>query len=296
MPDHLDPELLRTFLAAVDAGGLMRAAARVGRTRSAVSLQMRRLQELIGRPLFRKVGRGLQLTSTGDELVGYARRLLQLNDEALASLRAESPPELVRVGAPQDVAERWLPAALGRFARAHPQARLELRVDHSRALLELARSAQLDLCVHFAIGEEAEGLRLGAATMAFLAARRFTVADDEPLPLVLLAAPCAFRGAALAALDEAGRAWRIAVTAPSLSVLWAATAAGLGVTARAMVAVPASLRSLGRAAALPRLPGATLALYGGEAGSAALRALRREIADELRARLGRARRERSDKG
>src|SRR5260370_12226396 len=131
MPDHLDPELLRTLLAAVDAGGLMRAAARVGRTRSAVSLQMRRLQEQIGRPLVRKVGRGLQLTPTGDELVGYARRLLQLNDEALARLRAEAPPELVRVGAPQDVAERWLPAALGRFARAHPHARLELRVDHS---------------------------------------------------------------------------------------------------------------------------------------------------------------------
>src|SRR6516164_4726672 len=104
MAQHLDPELLRTLVAAVDAGGLMRAAARVGRTRSAVSLQMRRLQELIGRPLFRKVGRGLLLTATGEELLGYARRLLQLNDEALASLRAESPPELVRVGAPQDVA------------------------------------------------------------------------------------------------------------------------------------------------------------------------------------------------
>jgi DNA-binding transcriptional LysR family regulator len=292
MAQHLDPELLRTLVAAVDAGGLMRAAARVGRTRSAVSLQMRRLQELIGRPLFRKVGRGLLLTATGEELLGYARRLLQLNDEALASLRAESPPELVRVGAPQDVAERWLPAALGRFARAHAQARLELRVDHSRALLQLARAGQLDLCVHFAIDEPAEGLRLGTAATTFLAARRFTradLADDEPLPLVLLEAPCAFRGAALRALDEAGRAWRIAVTAPSLSVLWAATAAGLGVTARAMVAVPAALRVLGRAAALPKLPAATLALYGGEAGSPALRALRGEVAAELKSRLGRAR-------
>jgi DNA-binding transcriptional LysR family regulator len=289
MDTLFDLDVLRTFLEAVDSGSLARAAARVGRTPSAVSLQMRRLQELVEPPLFRKAGRGLALTPGGELLAGYARRLLALNAQALAALREEPPPEVLRVGAPQDVAERWLPAALGRFARGHAELRLELRVDHGAALAELQRRGQLDLCVRFALGEGEAFTTLGALPTSFLAARSFILPRGEPLPLALLEAPCVFRRAALQALDAASMPWRIAVSASSVSVLWSAVAAGLGVTARAAIAAPASLRALGPRQGLPALPQVTLSLCGGESGSPALRALRSEIAAELSARLRRRR-------
>ena len=140
--DYLDPELLRTFLEAIDAGGVMRAAARVGRTRSAVSLQMQRLQQAVGQPLFHKFGRKLELTEAGEMLVGWARRLLGLNAEALAALRNTRSLERVRLGAPQDIVERWLPPVLARFSKAHPELELELLcASRSRERLRVSASA-----------------------------------------------------------------------------------------------------------------------------------------------------------
>jgi DNA-binding transcriptional LysR family regulator len=292
MPDHLPPDLLRTFLAALDAGGVMRAAPRVGRTRSAVSLQMRRLEDVVGRPLFRRAGRRLEPTPAGEALAGWARRLLRLNDEALAALRDQTPPEVIRVGAPQDVAERWLPPPLARFARAHPHVRLELRVDHSRVLSDLRQQGALDLAVRFALDERegpAGGQHLGTLPTAFFASPALAWRPGEPLPLILLEAPCIFRSAALRALDAEGLAWRLAGRAPSVSAVWAAVAAGLGVTARAPVAVPRGVRAM-RAGLLPALPPVALVLEGDDAATASAQVMRRELAAALRARLATARR------
>ncbi len=284
MIEHLEPELLRTFLEALSAGGVMRAAPRVGRTRSAVSLQMRRLQEAVGRPLFRKVGRKLELTPTGEALATWARRLVALNDEALAALRGEEAPELIRIGAPQDVMERWLPRVLGRFVAARPAVRLELLVDHSRLLAEAWRGGRLDLCVRFAAGPDAGQRPLGSAPIELFAARSFRWNGREPLPLVVLEAPCLFRATLQHALDAAGIPWRIASSSPGVSAMWAAVLAGLGVTARVALVVPRAARRW-RPAGLDALPRATLTLDGGETRGGAVRALRSEIERELRARL-----------
>jgi len=288
MVEHLDPELLRTFLAAVEAGGVMRAAARIGRTRSAVSLQMQRLQESVGRPLFHKVGRKLQLTPTGEALNGWARRILTLNDEALASLRDVAAPELLRIGAPQDVVERWLPPVLARFAQKFPQTRLELVVGHSRALLQQLEEGRLDLAIRFKLSDETAGRRLGSARVRLYAAPSFTWREGEPLPLVLLEAPCVFRTELLQGLDAAQLPWRVAVTCPGVSALWASVAAGLGVTARAGVALPRGVRPF-RLPQLKALPRATLTLQGAEGRGGALQALRRELEVELRSQLSKQR-------
>jgi DNA-binding transcriptional LysR family regulator len=291
MSEELELSLLRTFLEAIDAGGVMRAASRVGRTRSAVSLQMRRLENRVGRPLFQKVGRRLELTPAGEALNGWARRLLTLNDEALAALRDADTPERIRIGAPQDVVERFLPPILGRFAARSPLARLELVVDHSRVLAELAREGKLDLSVRFSAMEEAAGKRIGSARVRFFASPSFAWNGRDALPLVLLEPPCVFRSMLLDALDGAGIPWRVAVICPGVSALWASVAAGLGVTARADIAVPRAVRRF----RLPQqltLPSVALTIHGGETRGVAVRGLRTDIELALRSWLGKHARDR----
>src|SRR5262249_42036725 len=131
---NLDLDVLRTFVTGLDLGSFAKAAERLGRSQSAISLQLRRLEETTGQTLLRKHGRGLALTHEGEIMLGYARRLLELNDEAVAALKKPSLEGHVRLGLPPDFAETWLPDVLGRFARAHPNVQVEARVDNNKAL------------------------------------------------------------------------------------------------------------------------------------------------------------------
>ena len=119
--ETLDLELLRTLSLVQETGTLARASRRVGRTLSAVSLQLKRLEAQCGRPLFRKVGRRLELNAEGERVLAAGRRMLALNDQLLESLRTDEAETRLRLGVPQDVAERWLPEALARFSRARPR-------------------------------------------------------------------------------------------------------------------------------------------------------------------------------
>jgi hypothetical protein len=138
---NLDVDFLRTLASAEDLGGMNRAAERVGRSQSAVSQQMRKLEEKVGQRLFRKRGRGLVLTEPGELLLKYARRILALNDEAIAALHGSGLEGVVRFGLPSDFAETWLPAALGQFKRAHPLIRVEASVDRNAVLFERLEKA-----------------------------------------------------------------------------------------------------------------------------------------------------------
>src|SRR5262249_36964461 len=144
---NLDMDVLRTLVTASDLGALNRAAEQVGRSQSAVSQQIRKLEEQVGQPLFRKNGRGLVLTETGDVVLGYARRILELNDEAVAAGGGINLEGAVRFGLPSDFAESWLPAVLGRFKRAHPAVRIEASVDRNALLLDRLDRGQLDLAL-----------------------------------------------------------------------------------------------------------------------------------------------------
>lgn len=278
--ETLDLELLRTLSLVQETGTLARASRRVGRTLSAVSLQLKRLEAQCGRPLFRKAGRRLELNAEGERVLAAGRRMLALNDQLLESLRAEEAETRVRLGVPQDVAERWLPDALARFSRAHPRAQLEVRVENNLVLRQLLADGALDVAVTF----DPEGRPLPSEIqlpVRWLAHPDFRWDPSTPLPLVLFEAPCTFRRMALEALDRAGIAWRISFSSPSLSGLWAAVAAGLGVTVRTELATPPRVVPV-RSARLPALPPLAFGVeVASEPPSRTVEALRALLADLL---------------
>lgn len=255
LPTNLDMDVLRSLVVANDLGGFVKAAARLGRTQSAISLQMKKLEDQIGQTIFRKNGRGVALTDTGDVLLGYARRILALNDEAMAATRGVAVPGAIRLGLPQDLAEHWLPKVLGPFHRTHPHIYFEAVVGRSRDLREQVVQGGVDIALTFGeIGQSRDDPEtLAYLPLAWVGPRDFVADDDAPLPLALLDAPCMFRNFGIGALDAAGRPWRIAFTSPSLASLWGAVEAGLGVTIRTGLGVPDSLDILGERANLPPL-------------------------------------------
>lgn len=260
---NLDMDVLRTFVAGVDLGSFAKAAGRLGRSPSAISLQLRKLEEQTGCALFRKEGRGLVLTENGEMLVGYARRLLDLNDQALAAVRNPGVAGSVRLGLPQDFAETWLPKVLARFARLHPNVRVEACVDRTAVLIEAIDKGGLDLALVWDDSKRVpRGTFIAKLPMSWIGPRSGFVRDPaEPLPLIAFAPPCIFREAGIAALDAAGIAWRLTFTSPGLSGLWAAVAAGLGVTPRTPHGIPATLKAMDPASSgLPALPSLNLLL------------------------------------
>ena len=205
---HLDLALLQTFVAIADHGSFTQAAKQVHRTQSAVSLQMQRLEATAGAPLFKKNGRQMETTDTGDLLLNHARTLLALNDEALHALRGIAIEGTVRLGAPTDVAEDYLPDILKAFAAAHARVKLEVVVERSHELVKSYRAGKLDLAL--ALGEAPGGEILGRQKVVWIAARDFNLDPRQPIPLVLLEAPCIFRNLALEAFERHGIPWRIA--------------------------------------------------------------------------------------
>ncbi|KVV58854.1 LysR family transcriptional regulator [Burkholderia ubonensis] len=288
---NFDIAALRSLVAGMDLGSFAKAADRVARSSSAVSAQIRKLEEQAGTPLFVKSGRGLALTDAGDAMLRYARRMIELNDEAAAAVRGVSLDGWVRIGLQEDFGEAILPGVLGRFARAHPKVRIEARVAHNAELLERLDANQLDLALVWGdpasaafvarTGIDSEEIArvpmrwigaAGSGAAGVGAAGSATAGDgdagepsvrlpDEPLPLVVFDRPCRFFGAATDALDRVGVPWRVAFTTPSLAGLWAAASAGLGLTVRSHYGLPASVRLLDAAPlGLPELPSVPLML------------------------------------
>lgn len=296
-PATLDLEALRSFVTGIDLGSFAKAAARLDRSPSAISLQLRKLEAQTGRSLTRKSGRGLALTEAGEALLGPARRLLALNDETLAALHGPALSGPVRLGLPQDFAETWLPGLLGRFAQQHPGVRVEVLVDTNGAVLAGLAAGRLDLALVWespalvrdspqapAAWPGSQPLAWLDLPMAWIGPRAgFARNPGEPLPLVAFAAPCLFRQAGLQALDAAGIPWRVAFTSPSLTGLWAAVAAGLGLGLRVPHGLPANLAALAAGdATLPALPRIGLSLRASGTGRSP--ALER-LADLLRAAM-----------
>jgi DNA-binding transcriptional LysR family regulator len=271
---NLDMDVLRTFVTGFELGSFARAADRLGRSQSAVSTQLRKLEEQIGQPLVQKAGRGLALTGAGESLLAYATRILELNDEAVHMLRGAEVEGWVRLGLPQDFAESWLPTVLGRFARLHPKVRVEIRAERNADLLERIAKGELDLALAWDPDGRSASVAPHAEPVAqlpvcWIGRADWTAKDragSEPLPLVAFESPCVFRSLGVAALNDAGIAWRVAVTSPSLAGLWAAAEAGFGVTVRTAIGIPRTLTKLDpNACGLPALPPIALALHRAQA-------------------------------
>ncbi len=264
-PTNLDLDALRSFAVGFETGSFARAAERLGRSTSAVSAQLKKLEEQAGVSLLRKSGRGLRLTDAGETLLSYAQRLLDLNDEALGAVGGANLEGWIRLGLQEDFGETILPGVLGQFARAHPKVRIEGRIARNGELVDKIASRQLDIALAWDGGERpARVERIASVPLCWLAAANDAWRNDrgEPLPLALLETPCLLRDIACEQLDRQGTAWRVAFVSPSLAGLWAATAAGLGLALRTPIGHPKSVRMLDPAEdGLPTLPSIDLVLH-----------------------------------
>jgi DNA-binding transcriptional LysR family regulator len=250
----LDTDQLRSFLAIVDSGSFTKAAERVHKTQSAVSMHIRRLEEQLGCALFVKHGRGARLTVEGERLIEFARRMIQVEAGALAALSRKGLRGAARLGMPDDYAESFLAEILSRFNRRHPfvevsvvcEASLELAAQVSAGALELA------LVTDHAGFHGFELLR--EEPLVWAAAERFRVEDGAPVPLALGSGTCVWRRAAEEALAAAPRPTRGLFFSKNFSAIGTVVRAGLAATILPDSLVGEGLRRLGRNEGLPELP------------------------------------------
>ena len=287
---NFDMDALRSLCEGVELGSFAKAANRLGRSTSAISMQLRKLEEQAGVELLRRAGRGLELTPAGELLLGYARRILALNDEARGALVDAGIDGTVRLGLQEDFGERLLPDVLARFARSHPDLQIDALIGRNAELMAQLQAGNLDLALAWdtdaplphkeGLGEypmrwvgpaaperyrpPVDGAPAAGVPAAGVPAAGAPAAG-APVRLVALQAPCTMRRAATDALDRAGILWRVVYTSPSLAGVWAAVAAGLGVTVRTPLGLPADVCPLGADAGLPALPRIRLAFFAATA-------------------------------
>ncbi|USQ97197.1 LysR substrate-binding domain-containing protein [Caulobacter sp. RL271] len=266
---NLDLDLLRAFVMVSESRNFTRAGERLGRSQSAVSLQVRRLEDLIGEPLFQRDARRVSLTDKGEVFLAQARRLLRVNDDIVAALAADEVEGEVRLGAPEDFATAHLPAVLGAFARSHPRIALSVTCDLTLRLLDRMSAGDLDLALvkREPLGGEL-GVRVWREPLVWVGQDSEDLASGKVVSLIAAPSPCVYRRRATTALDEAGRAWRIAYTSPSVAGQLAALRAGLGVSVLPRAMVPDDLTILGQAAP-PLADGEIALIRNREAGPAA---------------------------
>jgi DNA-binding transcriptional LysR family regulator len=254
---HFPIELLQTFVATIETGSMAKAARIVGRTPSAVSLQMTRLSTLVGHPLFRRVGREQVLTGAAEALIAHAREVIETSERAFAAMRSERVEGPVRFGAVQDLADALLPGALADFSNQYPGVTVHLQVARSDALLEQARSGDLDFAVCFTGAEALREIR--REPMVWLGHRE--VVKKDPLPLAVLDPACGYIEAATETLRRHGRPFAIVLRTPSLLGLRAALEAGFAVGCRTALMKSGSIEILGTHDNLPALPSVGFALH-----------------------------------
>lgn len=235
---HLDIEALRAFACIVDSGGFSAAAAQLGRTQSAVSLQIKRLEQVLGQTLLQRVqGRVEGPTAEGAALLAYARQILRLNDEAYATVAQDAEIGTLRIGLPEELMESVFPAVMPHFRTLYPRLRLTLHADTSQALQQALAAGSLDLALYKHCGDSApaDSEVLWQEALAWMAGTAYRDSLSAPgeagLPLALFGENCVFRLAVSAALARAGQAWSLAYTGHSVTGLSHAVRCGLGITA-----------------------------------------------------------------
>ena len=254
MPESLDIDLLRSFAAVADTGSLSRAADRVGRTQSALSMQMKRLEDIVGHPLLHRSGRGVSLTSPGERLLAHAVRMLYLNDGALAELRGPQLQGKLRLGCPDDYAVEILPSLLREFAEEHPLVQLEVVCGQTPRLHALLDRHALDVAL---VSLTEEGLATGEVLrlepLVWVVQRGGRALEMDPLPLALGPHDCFDHTEPRRALEAVGRPYRVVYACGSLTGLFAMARAGQAVTVVTASCVPSDLEIVPPEAGLPAL-------------------------------------------
>lgn len=278
---NLDLDLVRTFATIAALGNFTRAAENLRRQQSTISLQLQRLEDMLGQKLIERNPRLVKLTSEGEAFLGYARRMLDLNDEAVSRVNEPLMQGVVRLGTPEDFATRHLPDVLARFVQAYPAVALEVTCDLTLNLLERFRKKSFDLAlIKQERSSEPGGIRVWREPLVWVTAERDFWSMKDAMPLVVSPAPCVYRTRATHALDKARRSWRIAYTCGSLAGSLAAVKAGLGITVLPKNMVPSGLHIIdGRP--LPDLKDTEIALLQAERLSIPAQRLRDHIIRSL---------------
>lgn len=259
---NLQTDLLRAFVSVVDLGSFTKAGRALGRTQPAISLQIRRLEDLLGRPLFRPEGRSFHLTADGERLLSYARDILRINDEAAASFSQSHLSGLLRVGLPSDYAVAFLQGVIIDYVRANPEVSLELCCDVSGRVLEDMHADKLDLAIAMVEPGRTQYLsRSWVERPVWAGAGTATVDVGQGVALAAHPDGCAYRARMIQALDAALIRWRVAYTSTGISGLQDAVLNGLGITALTPYTLLPGMRVMGAAEDLPPLDDIRIGLF-----------------------------------
>lgn len=260
MARTLDLVALRSFVAVVDAGGVTRAAGLLNLTQSAVSMQLKRLEESLELGLFARAARKLTLTPEGEQLLGFARRMLALNDEALARLTSAAFEGEIRLGVPHDIVYPAIPGILKRLAARYPRVRVNLVSSFTLLLKEGFQRGELDVILTTEESPGAGAERMGERPLVWVGAEEGMIWQKRPLRIGFKDT-CIFRRKAVAALDAAGIAWEMAVDGESEQAIEATVAADLAVSARLTNAMPPGMMPIDAKGVLPDLGSQVICLY-----------------------------------
>jgi DNA-binding transcriptional LysR family regulator len=241
---HLDSDLLRTFVAIADTGNFTRAADELGRTQSAISMQMKRLEAAVGDPLFERGSRGVSLTRKGGHLLAYARRVVALLEETAASLNAPPLDGPVRIGIPEEYGNSILSRALGAFAKRHPQVEITVRYAPSSVQMAAVADGELDLAVVFEWQDFSDGEVLMTDPTVWVTSELHQLHEERPLPVALYNNSGWCRDFAIKSLKERGIVYRVAYKSETSGGLKLAVTAGFAVAPISRSNIPPGCREL----------------------------------------------------
>lgn len=266
---NLPTELLRTFVTVIEVESYTHAAELLGRTQPAISLQMKRLDELVGQPLIVRKGRGVALTERGEALIGHARQILRLNDIAVSQFGGDAADSALRIGLPVDYGVRMLQSCLTRIVRKNPHIKTEIRCELSRNLIEALHKDELDIAVGLYPGGDQQFLhRSWLEKPVWVSAKGVDFIDVDELPLIAHPYGCVYRERMTEALEQVDRRWRVAFSSPGIGSIQQAILDGIGVSCLTGPTMLDGLESLPAASGLPELEPLNIGLFYRQTGLA----------------------------
>ena len=259
---NLPTELLRTFVTVIEVKSYTHAADLLGRSQPAISLQMKRLEYLVGQPLVVRKGRSVALTDTGDALIGHARQILRLNDIAISQFERPTAGSTLRVGLPVDYGVRMLQHCLTGIVRQNPNIKTEIRCDLSSNIIDALRKDELDIAVGLYPGGDQQFLHRSWLEKPFwVAAAGVTFNEVDEMPLVAHPFGCVYRDRMTQALKQVKRRWRIAFSTPGISSVQQAILDGIGISCLTGPTMIEGLQRLNHDDGLPELDPLHIGLF-----------------------------------
>ena len=264
---NIDIDILRAFLTIYEAGSFSHAAERLGRTQSTISQQIKKLEEILGHDVFLRNNRSVSLTTEGEVLLSYARKIIAMNDEVFGRISQPDISGTVRLGAPEAFATNHLPSVLVQFSKSHPGVALEVHCDLSHNLLEQFEKGHFDLILIKRDSKtKIHGNKVWRESLVWASREKQVFRMDDTIPLILSPFPCVYRSKVIDVLDKKKMKWNAVFTSASMAGRIAAAKAGLGITVipKEMLSQVHGLISLAGDSGLPTVPAIEIDLLQNE--------------------------------